>query len=350
MLTLGIESSCDETSAAIIEDGRVVRSNIVSSQIALHAEFGGVVPEIASRQHVRAVVPVYRQALADAGASLDDVDQVAVTFGPGLAGALLVGVNFARGVALARGVPLLGVNHLEGHLHSVWLAAPGEETCPPELPLLALIVSGGHTQLVSMEAHGQYQLVGSTLDDAAGEAFDKVARLLGLPYPGGPSVSAAATHASEPVRFPRAWLPGTLNFSFSGLKTAVLQAVFQAATGEDANQIRGRALPRLDVAAALSPEQIANLAAGFEESVVDVLVTKTAQAARDLGVRSVAVVGGVAANRRLRAEMERTIDLPLYLSRPSYSTDNAAMIAAAGYWNLRPLVEVDVRPSLALTG
>lgn len=349
MLTLGIETSCDETAVAVVAGGRRVRSSVVSSQIALHAPFGGVVPEIASRRHVQAIVAVTEQALAEANITLSEVDAIAVTYGPGLAGALLVGVNFASGLALARGLTPLGVNHLEGHLHSVWLADtfPGSE--PPPFPLVALIVSGGHTQLVHMLDHGRYRSIGSTRDDAAGEAFDKVARLLGLPYPGGPAVSRAAMEATAPVSLPRAWLPGTYDFSFSGLKTAVVHLAFSLIPGNDAQATRGRPLPRLDVATRLSVDQVANIAAGFEESVVDVLSTKTVQAAEEFKARAIAVVGGVAANRRLRARMEASSPVPLYLSSPAYSTDNAAMIAAAGYWNPRPLLAADVRPSLPLT-
>lgn len=347
MLVLGIETSCDETSAAVVEDGRLVRSNIVSSQIALHAPFGGVVPEIASRQHVRAITLVVDEALRAAGVDKREIDMVAATRGPGLAGALLVGLNFARGLSLGLDVPLVGVNHLEGHLHSVWLTKESPPPPPPSLPMLALIVSGGHTQLVLMREHGQYELVGATLDDAAGEAFDKVARLLGLSYPGGPAVQKAASGADEPAALPRARLPGTYDFSFSGLKTAVLHLAYETASGRSADEVRGQALPKVDVAAGLSADQVANIAAGFQESVVDVLAEKTRTAATDLGAASVAVVGGVAANRALRERIQQIIDLPLYLSAPEFSTDNAAMIAAAGYF--RPDTSAsDIEPGLEL--
>lgn len=348
MRILGIETSCDETSAAVVEDGRIVRSNVVSSQIALHAPFGGVVPEIASRQHVRAITLVVEEALREAGITKGEVDAIAVTRGPGLAGALLVGLNFARGLALGLDIPLLGANHLEGHLHSVWLTREVPAPPAPPLPLLALIVSGGHTQLVFVRGQGEYEEVGSTLDDAAGEAFDKVARLLGLAYPGGPEIQRAAAAATAPVPLPRAWLPGTYDFSFSGLKTAVLHTVVATATGKDPDAVRGQALPKIDVASALTAEQVASIAAGFQESVVDVLVTKTRNAARELGAEAVAVVGGVAANRVLREGMRAALEIPLYLSAPEFSTDNAAMIASAAYFVPQPGESTEVDPGLEL--
>lgn len=332
MLILGIETSCDETSVAVVEDGRLVRSNVVSSQIALHAPYGGVVPEIASRQHVKAINAVTTIALAEAGVEKLAVDLVAATRGPGLAGALLVGTSFARGLALGLGVPFRGVNHLEGHVHSVWLAKTLPLPPAPTFPVLALIVSGGHTELVLARDHGRYELIGHTLDDAAGEAFDKVARLLGLEYPGGPAIQRAAQEATEPVELPRAWLPGTWNFSFSGLKTAALHTAYALSTGRSRDELRGQALPRIDVASGLTSQQVANLAAGFQQSVVDVLVTKTLRAASELGAASVAVVGGVAANRALRERMQAEAHLPLFVSAPEFSTDNAAMIGAAAYY------------------
>lgn len=349
MLILGIETSCDETSAAVVQNGRRVLSNVVASQIALHAPFGGVVPEIASRHHVEAIAMVVERALSDAGLTRESLDAVAVTTGPGLAGALLVGANFGRGYALGLSVPFLPVNHLEGHLHSVWLSRESTLPAPPELPLLALIVSGGHTELVLMREHGEYEVVGHTLDDAAGEAFDKVARLLGLSYPGGPAIQRAAQGASAPVRLPRAWLPNSLDFSFSGLKTAVLHMVQETVLGPGSTNRRGQKLPRVDVAAGLSTGQVADIAAGFQESVVDVLVTKTQAAAERFGPRSVAVVGGVAANRALRDAMHESISLPLFVSPPEFSTDNAAMIAAAAYFNPGVPGDLDIRPSLELT-
>lgn len=349
MLILGIETSCDETSAAVVENGRHVLSNIVASQIAVHAPYGGVVPEIASRHHVEAMTVVVEEALREAGVSRESLDAIATTTGPGLAGALLVGANFARGYAFGLGKPFLPVNHLEGHLHSVWLYREMPLSPVPELPLLALIVSGGHTELVLVRAHGDYEVVGQTLDDAAGEAFDKVARLLGLPYPGGPAIQRVAASGPRPVLLPRAWLPNTFDFSFSGLKTAVLHAVQETALGPGSTNIRGRKLPRVDVAEGLSEQQIANIAAGFQDSVVDVLVSKVRAAADHFHPRSVAIVGGVAANRALREAMTGRISLPLFMSAPEFSTDNAAMIAATAYFNPRAEDYLDIQPALELT-
>ena len=345
-LTLGIETSCDETSAAVVEDGRLVRSNVVSSQVQLHAEFGGVVPEIASRQHVRSIIPVVELALASAGIQKQDIDTVAATQGPGLAGALLVGLTFGRALALALGHPFVAVNHLEGHLHSVWLTRADPPQPGPELPMLTLIVSGGHTELVLVTDHGEYQVLGRTLDDAAGEAFDKVARLLGLPYPGGPSIEAVSREATNPVQFPRAWLPGTYNFSFSGLKTAVLHTV-HAANGSETPS-RGASLHSVGLSADLSREQIANIASGFQQSVVDVLATKCWQAALEMKAASVAVVGGVAASSALRRRMEEAAKLPLHLAELEYCTDNGAMIASAGHFVPAAAQDPDVHPSLSL--
>lgn len=347
MLILGIETSCDETSAAVVRDGRQVLSNIVSSQISLHAPYGGVVPEIASRRHVEVIDAVVQAALDAAAVEQTEIDVIAATYGPGLAGALLVGLSFARGLAWGLNLPLVPVNHLEGHLHSVWLDT-GPDSPPPALPMLALIVSGGHTELVLMHDHGKYDVVGATLDDAAGEAFDKVARLLGLPYPGGPAIQACAEGADAPVQLPRARLPGTYDFSFSGLKTAVLHTVYETVTGGSRSEVRGMPLPRIDVAGSLADMQRANIAAGFQASVVDVLVSKTMSAAGDLGARSIAVVGGVAANRALRQQMAASAGVPLYIAPLKYSTDNAAMIAAAAHFVPRQDDGVDVRPNLGL--
>jgi N6-L-threonylcarbamoyladenine synthase len=347
-LSLGIETSCDETSAAIVEDGRLVRSNVVSSQVPLHAEFGGVVPEIASRQHVRAIVPVVQRALDEAGAEKHDLDSVAATQGPGLAGALLVGLTFGRAFALALDRPFIPVNHLEGHLHSVWLARTLPLPAAPELPLLALIVSGGHTELVLVRNHDDYQVLGRTLDDAAGEAFDKVAKLLGLPYPGGPAIETIAQEAKEPVAFPRSWLPGTSNFSFSGLKTAVLHHVHQSLGADGSASPRGASLHFVSLTSDLPREQVANIAAGFQESVVEVLVKKTWGAASDEGAKSVAVVGGVAASRALRRAMDAAATLPLYVPDPEYCTDNGAMIASAGFFTQHRVRMPDVQPSMSL--
>ncbi len=348
MLILAVETSCDETSVALVGDGRLVRANAVSSQIELHAPYGGVVPEIASRQHVRSIAAITEHACRAAGVSLDEVDGVAATRGPGLAGALLVGFNFARGLALGRNLPFAAVNHLEGHVHSVWLSRDDPPPPPPELPMLALVVSGGHTQLVLMREHGMYQVLGQTLDDAAGEAFDKVARLLGLGYPGGPAIQRVAAGGAGTVALPRARLPGTYNFSFSGLKTAVLHLVRDTAgqaVESPALNFRGA---RLDVASGLSESEVASIAASFQESVVDVLVTKTAQAADEFDVSSVAVVGGVAANGLLRERMTDAITLPLFIAHREFATDNAAMIASASYFVPAAWARAEIEPALAL--
>lgn len=347
MLILGIETSCDETSAAVVRDGRQVLANVVWSQTAAHEPYGGVVPEIASRQHTLAITRVARQALAESGMAAGNLDAIAATHGPGLAGALLVGLTFGRSFAWGLGIPFIPVNHLEGHIHSVWLSDQSQSE-PPPLPALVLIVSGGHTELVLMRDHGMYQEIGRTRDDAAGEAFDKVGRLLGLPYPGGPSIQDASTRATDPTPFPRAWMAGTHDFSFSGLKTAVLHATYETGSGKSAHSVQGTPFPRAEIASLLSPEQVANFAAGFQDSVVDVLVTKTLEAAAALVPRSIAVVGGVAANGALRERMGECVSVPLFISQPKYSTDNAAMIAAAAYYVPQSDNEIDVAPALSL--
>jgi len=331
MNVLGIETSCDETAAAVVTDGRQLRSDIVASQAEMHAAYGGVVPEVASRQHVLWIVPVLEQALADAGLGWADLDAVAVTQGPGLAGSLLVGVNAAKAIAFARDLPLVGVNHLEGHIYANWLT--GAEIT---FPVVCLIVSGGHTDLILMRDHGQYERLGRTRDDAAGEAFDKVARILGLGYPGGPAIQQAAENG-DPSRYPlpRAWLGETYDFSFSGLKTAVLRAVETLRPHEPGATVT-----------------VADLAASFQEAVVEVLVEKTRRAALAYGARQVLLAGGVAANRLLRRWMAERVPVPVVVPPLSLCTDNAAMIAAAGYFRLqrgeRAGLELDVDPNLPL--
>lgn len=333
---LAIETSCDETAAAVVEDGRHILSNVVASQVELHARYGGVFPEIASRAHIEAIVPTIEQAMREAHLGLGDLDAVAVTYGPGLAGSLLVGVNAAKGLALGRNLPLVGVNHLEAHIYAHWLEVESEGAAPAnlEFPLLALIVSGGHSELILMRDHGQYEYLGGTLDDAAGEAFDKVGRLLGLPYPGGPAIEKTAREGNPTAfRFPRAWLDDSYDFSFSGLKTAVLRAVQKYSEPP-----RGRLL--------------ADLAASFQEAVVDVLSAKTARAAEEFNVTAVLLCGGVSANQALRAETRERAGVPVYYPPPILCTDNAAMVGACAYqhfvaghlagWDL------DVLPSLRL--
>ena len=318
---LAIESSCDETGIAIVVGGSRIVANQVASQVAIHAATGGIVPEVAARQQLRWIVPTLEAALAQAQTGWDDLDAVAVTYGPGLIGSLLVGVNVAKALAVARDLPLVGVNHIEGHIYANWLTdVEAGAPLPPEppFPLLCLVVSGGHTQLVLMHDHGRYELLGQTVDDAAGEAFDKVARLLGLPYPGGPAISAAAEGATAATRFPRARTAGPYDFSFSGLKTAVLREV-------EGLRERNEPIP------------IDGIAAAFEEAVVDALATKTVAAARDHGVAAVALGGGVAANRALRATLEERVTaegLPLLVPPPAWCTDNGAMIGAAAGFRL----------------
>jgi N6-L-threonylcarbamoyladenine synthase len=314
---LAIESSCDETGVAVVVGGRRIEANQVATQVALHAVTGGIVPEVAARQQLRWIVPTLEAAFEEAGEGWEAIDAIAVTYGPGLIGSLLVGVNVAKALAAAHDLPLVGVNHIEGHIYANWLteAAYGEPLpAEPPFPLLCLVVSGGHTQLIFMHDHGHYQLLGQTVDDAAGEAFDKVGRLLGLPYPGGPAISAAAEGAQAATRFPRAKTGGRYDFSFSGLKTAVLREV---AGYRD----RGDPIP------------VDGLAAAFEEAVVDALATKTAAAAEETGAAAVALGGGVAANRALRAALRERVEaqgLPMLVPPPAWCTDNGAMIGAAG--------------------
>ena len=331
---LGIETSCDETAAAIVENGRAILSSVVASQVDLHAQFGGIFPEVASRQHVLTIYPIVESALRKAHMDLADVDAIAVTRGPGLSGSLVVGVNMAKGLALGSGLPLVGVNHLEAHLYSSWLYKQSESQSvrdEPQFPLLALIVSGGHTELILMRDHLVYERLGATLDDAAGEAFDKVARLLGLSYPGGPAIQSISGEGDpSQTTFPRAWLEGTWDFSFSGLKTAVLREVRSL---EEQNQ----EIPAAD------------FAASFQEAVVDVLVTKTLSAAKDYDAREILVAGGVSANQALRNTMLERSPLPVHIPPIDLCTDNAAMIAGLGCFRFqagqRDNLDMDVLPN-----
>jgi N6-L-threonylcarbamoyladenine synthase len=325
---LGIETSCDETAAAVVEHATIVRSSVVASQIDRHARYGGVVPEIASRAHVELLTPVVAQALVEGGVADSEVEAVAATSGPGLIGSLLVGVSAAKALALVWDVPFVGVNHLEAHLYASFLEQPDLE-----MPLVVLLVSGGHTMLVHMLGHGRYRVLGQTIDDAAGEAFDKVARFLGLGYPGGPVIDKLSADGDpEAIRFPRAMLDSGYDFSFSGLKTSVV------------NHVRR------------NPEaSTADVAASFQEAVVDVLVTKARRAARDVGATGICLGGGVAANGLLRQRLVdacRADGLRPFVPSRSMCTDNAAMVAAAAWWRLRAdgasSLELGATPSLRL--
>lgn len=333
---LGIESSCDETAAAVIENGNNLLASSVATQIELHKKFGGVFPEVASRQHTLSIYPIIEGTLLKAHLSWDDIDAIAATRGPGLAGSLVVGFNAAKGIALARNLPLIGVNHLEGHIYSAWVKPEiSDRFTPPEFPVMALLVSGGHTELNLMEGHLNYRRLGATLDDAAGEAFDKVARLLGLPYPGGPSIQKAAeTGNPTAFNFPRARLEGGWDFSFSGLKTAVLRTIKHME--ED-----GKDIP------------VADMAASFQEAVVDVLLTKTMAAAREYKVKEIVVAGGVSANKALRSAFTGQGEFPVHIPPLYLCTDNAAMIASAGYYRFVhghiDSLDMDVLPNWPLS-
>jgi len=324
MKILGIETSCDETAAAVVEDGTRILSNQIASQVEIHARYGGVVPEVASRQHLLSIIPILKQAMAEAEVAWSDLAGVAVTIGPGLAGSLLVGVNVAKAMALAHGLPIIGVNHLEGHIYANWL-----EGNSISFPVVCLIVSGGHSDLVLMRGHGDYVVLGRTRDDAAGEAFDKAARILGLGYPGGPAIEQAARAGTASIQLPRAWLRGSSDFSFSGVKTALLRL---AEAGEVSS--------------------VADAAASFQAAVIDVLVTKTVAAARERRVRQVLLAGGVASNELLRNWLAEKSPLPVLVPQPILCTDNAAMIAACGYYRLQAGkvdgLDLDVVPSLRL--
>ncbi len=327
MKILGIESSCDETAAAVVEDGVTILSNQIASQLEIHARYGGIVPEVASRQHILAIIPIIKQALAEAEVTWNDLDGIAVTNGPGLAGSLLVGVNAAKAISLARGLPLVGINHLEGHIYANWLVEGGVK---PIFPLVCLIVSGGHSDLVLMNGHRDYTLLGRTRDDAAGEAFDKAARILDLGYPGGPAIQKAAESGSASLQLPHAWLKGTDDFSFSGIKSALLRLA-------EGGKLPGKA----------------DAAASFQEAVVEVLVTKTIAAAGEHGVQQILLAGGVAANGRLRRRLVADSPLPVLIPPLKLCTDNAAMIASCGCFRFQAGkldgLDLDVVPGLKLT-
>lgn len=388
MLILGIESSCDETGAAIIKDGRYLLSNVVASQAEIHDRYGGVVPEVASRQQLATIIPVIETALDQAACSWEDIDAVAATYGPGLAGSLLVGLTVGKAIALAHNLPFLGVNHLEAHMYANWLRGQIGAALPddadweyqegdPAFPLICLVISGAHSELVLVHGHGQYELLGRTRDDAAGEAFDKVARILGLSYPGGPAIQQAAQRAEEELeqqgkspalarsayRLPRAWLRGTHDFSFSGLKTAVLHLAEGATEDQHnphvASSTSGKQVSqytRMGVQAAQrGGANVALLAASFQEAVVDVLAVKTRLAAQQYHVKQVLLAGGVAANTSLRARLEqelRPLNIRLNYPPVEFCTDNAAMIASAAFFHLlrgeQHGLDLDVEPGLSL--
>jgi len=324
MKVLGIETSCDETAAAVVEDGTRILSSQIASQVEIHARYGGIVPEVASRQHLLAIIPILQQAMAEAGVSWGDVDGIAVTIGPGLAGSLLVGVNMAKALALAHGIPITGVNHLEGHIYANWLI-----NRRVNFPVVCLIVSGGHSDLVLMKGHGDYVVLGRTRDDAAGEAFDKAARILGLGYPGGPAIQEAARWGTASLKLPRAWLKGNSDFSFSGVKTALLRLVEGGKVSSGADG-----------------------ATSFQEAVIDVLVTKTVAVAKEHRVKQILLAGGVASNSLLRHWLVENSPIPVLVPEPVLCTDNAAMIAACGYYRFQAGkvdgLDLDVVPSLRL--
>lgn len=321
MNVLGIETSCDETAAAVVKDGREILSNVVLSQIDAHREFGGVVPEVAARSHIEAILPVIEKSLSKAKIGWNQVDAIAVSNRPGLLGSLLIGVLTAKTLALVKQKPLYGVDHVVAHTYANWL-----EQEPPQFPLLSLTVSGGHTQLMLYTIHNTYKVLGKTRDDAVGEAFDKVAKVLGLPYPGGPSIAKVATNGNaQAYAFPEAKLGNTLEFSFSGLKTAVLRNL-QALIGKDYT------FPSTQIASLLTQTQINDVAASFQYTAVQTLVSRTLKAYREFQPKSVALAGGVAANQLLRTELARALPIEPLCPSPALCTDNAAMVATLGFF------------------
>jgi len=328
MKILGIETSCDETAAAVVENGSKIISDVVSSQIDIHARYGGVVPEVASRQHLLTIIPVISQAMSEL--SWQDINGIAVTFGPGLAGSLLVGVNVAKAIALAKKLPITGVNHLEAHIYANWLdssSLPGKNG-RVKFPCLCLVVSGGHSDLMLMKGHGQFEKLGRTRDDAAGEAFDKAARILDLGYPGGPAIEQAGRSGVPCLPLPRAWLKGSYDFSFSGLKTALWHLVYKGGVS------------------------VVDAAASFQLAIVDVLVAKTIEAAKQSKVEQILLSGGVAANKALTERFLANSPVPVLIPPPHLCTDNAAMVAACGYYHFQAGkisgYDLDVVPSLGL--
>ncbi|MBK9712917.1 MAG: tRNA (adenosine(37)-N6)-threonylcarbamoyltransferase complex transferase subunit TsaD [Kouleothrix sp.] len=391
---LAIETSCDETAAAVVRGGREILSSVVASQIEEHRRYGGIVPEVASRQHILTIPTVVEEALAGIPGGWGAIDAVAATYGPGLAGALLTGLNAAKTIAWARDLPFVGVNHIEAHIYANWLdvglgardlglvggassqaPSPKPLASEPQFPLIALVVSGGHTLLALLEGHGVYRLLGQTRDDAAGEAFDKAARIMGLGFPGGPAIQQAAERAPGGVTLPRAWLRDSYDFSFSGLKTAVLHQVQGRQAREQGVAVAGQRpgrpgdketrrpgdkepqapSPKPQAPSPTSPgsdKYMAQLAYAFQESVVDVLVTKTVDAARAFGATAILLAGGVAANKRLRDELSRRAPVPVRYPPLELCTDNAAMIAATAFYRfeagLQSGWDLDVAPNLKL--
>lgn len=331
MKILGIETSCDETAAAVIEDGRKMLSSVISSSVDLHTAYGGVVPEIAARSHIEVIIPVIEQALSDAKTSWDDIDAIAVTQGPGLMGSLLVGVLTARTLAITKNKPLYPVNHVLAHNYANFITGttlPGYQLSSdaPEFPFLALVVSGGHSQLMLYKSHNNYNILGQTRDDAVGEAFDKVAKILGLPYPGGPSIDKAAQNGNpNSVKLPKAKLDNPYDFSFSGLKTATLRAA-QEMVGKDFT------FPSYELPKALSDAQKADLAASFQQTASETLAEATVLAEAEFKPKSVLLAGGVAANQSLRGELQKRLSTPLLCPDIKLCTDNAVMIAAAAFY------------------
>lgn len=385
---LALETSCDETAAAVVRGGRKVQANVVASQMDMHRRYGGVVPEVASRQHIISLAPVVEEALAALPGGWNDVHAVAATYGPGLSGALLTGLNTAKAIAWQRDLPFVGVNHLEAHIYANWIFQDEGQTTkdespnqakrqpaaeripssdPPQFPLIALVVSGGHTLLALLRGHGDYVLLGQTRDDAVGEAFDKVARILGLGYPGGPAIQQAAQGVQAAGVLPRAWLRDSYDFSFSGLKTAVLHKAQERIEresrvaprssekgprrGADKNSPTPSGTP---TTTGLDPQFVGQIAHAFQESVVDVLSTKTVDAARHYGATEILLAGGVAANTRLRAEISRRATVPVRYPPLALCTDNAAMVAAAAFYRfeagLQSGWDLDVTANLRLGG
>ena len=340
MIILGIETSCDETAAAVVENGNNILSNIIASQVELHARYGGIVPEIASRQHLLSIETTVTESLKTANLSIEDLDGIAVTHGPGLAGALIVGVNFAKSLAYASNITLLGINHLEGHIYATELEGFNPED-NPGFPIVSLIASGGHTELILFKGHGSYKLIGRTRDDAAGEAFDKAARVLGLGFPGGPAIQRVAKKGLLKILLPRPNVKNSLDFSFSGLKTALVR--------------KAQELKVYPPSVKNNPDEelIANIAAEFQDSIVDVMVNRTLEAAKLYKAKGILLGGGVAANKQLREEMINKSPVRVLAPSPQLCTDNGAMIAAAGYRRLvqgeySPL-NLDVIPNLQLS-